>query len=173
MAKFEAIIFDCDGVLVDSEAVGLAETTAYLQSKGFSWTAADIVREFTGMHMASLQLKFADAYAQILGRTPSEQELDELYHGFVDERRKQRHKMALVPGAFDDGHASHRIAVRGRGCVIVPKLIFSPTKCNVISCRICSRRIFIPQIWFLLESPHLIYLCIRQTKLASRQKSAW
>ena len=101
MAKFEAIIFDCDGVLVDSEVVGLAETTAYLQSKGFRWTAADIVREFTGMHMASVQVKFADAYAQILGRTPAEQELGDLYQGFVEERRKQRHKMALVPGAME------------------------------------------------------------------------
>ena len=39
--EFEAIIFDCDGVLVDSEILGLDASESYLREHGFSWTQED------------------------------------------------------------------------------------------------------------------------------------
>lgn len=48
MAGFEAVIFDCDGVLVDSETLALEVELELLGSYGLIYERADFVRRFTG-----------------------------------------------------------------------------------------------------------------------------
>ena len=95
---FDAIIFDCDGVLVDSEIVGLEDTAAFMRSKGFDWQAADLVRLFTGLRDDVFAAKLAQEYSKVLGRTPTKEEGEELFTTMLANRRKNRHTMQAVPG---------------------------------------------------------------------------
>lgn len=94
----KAIIFDCDGVLVDSEIVGLEETVKFMAGHGFTWSGADIIRLFTGMRQDKLVEGLHAEYTRILGRTPSDAEIGVIFQGLVDARRNNRHTMKAVPG---------------------------------------------------------------------------
>ncbi|MGV6802084.1 MAG: HAD family hydrolase [bacterium] len=97
--RISAIIFDCDGVLVDSEVLGLADTVVFLQENGFSWTAADVIRRLTGQRLDGVLKTLKAEYHSILGREPDATELDEIYQGLLQCRRANRHKLQIVPGA--------------------------------------------------------------------------
>ena len=45
----ELVIFDCDGVLVDSEAIVIEIEAALLTAAGFPLTADDIADRFVGL----------------------------------------------------------------------------------------------------------------------------
>ncbi|MEM1200298.1 MAG: HAD family phosphatase, partial [Pseudomonadota bacterium] len=70
----DAVLFDCDGVLVDSEVVGLDESAAFLRSNGFSWSPAELIRRFTGKRDDRFREELLAAYADVLGRQPSHDE---------------------------------------------------------------------------------------------------
>ena len=97
----EAIIFDCDGVLVDSEIVGLEDTAAYMRSKGFDWQAADLVRLFTGLRDDVFAARLGEEYAKVLGRAPSADEAADLFDNMIQNRRRNRHTLQAVPGAVE------------------------------------------------------------------------
>jgi HAD superfamily hydrolase (TIGR01509 family) len=66
---FELVIFDCDGVLVDSERIAVRVEAEYLAELGWPLTQADIIERFTGrtdeyMHEA--------IEAQLGGRLPGD-----------------------------------------------------------------------------------------------------
>ena len=105
----EAILFDCDGVLVDSEIVGLADSVRYLQDHGFSWTAEDLIRQFTGMRMDLFQDGLRTAYGQFAGRAPSDEEFTAFFTGFLETRRAQRHTMTTVSGAMETVQAAAQL----------------------------------------------------------------
>lgn len=48
------VIFDCDGVLVDSEPIAAAVMAAAVSELGLPMTAADCLRRFTGIAMATV-----------------------------------------------------------------------------------------------------------------------
>ena len=50
----ELVIFDCDGVLVDSEVLVIAEEVELLRSVGIVVTADDVAERFTGRSDASI-----------------------------------------------------------------------------------------------------------------------
>ncbi|MGE0045216.1 MAG: hypothetical protein AB7T08_05605, partial [Hyphomonadaceae bacterium] len=50
--KPPAIIFDCDGVLVDSEVLALDVELSALAALGLHYARADFCRRFMGMHIA-------------------------------------------------------------------------------------------------------------------------
>lgn len=52
--KFEAILFDCDGVLVDSERIGAEVTWRAASAHGYSATLEDTVHRFRGWKMAEI-----------------------------------------------------------------------------------------------------------------------
>lgn len=92
-----AIIFDCDGVLVDSEALGLEASAVYLQSHGLNWSPADLVRLFTGYRDDVFAARLTEAYRAVHGKDPRR----DFFEGLVDERRKRRDELAAVDGAHD------------------------------------------------------------------------
>lgn len=93
--KFEAIIFDCDGVLVDSEILGLEDSAAYLRSHGLQWTGADLVRLFTGLRDDVFRSRLADSYRGANDRDPPA----DFFEGLTEERRKRRDDLREVAGA--------------------------------------------------------------------------
>ena len=93
-ARFDAVIFDCDGVLVDSEILGLDASTAYLREHGFDWTAADLVNLFTGFRDDVFAEKLSSAYFEIHNKSPD----DAFFAGLIETRRSRRHLLQTVPG---------------------------------------------------------------------------
>ncbi len=92
---FEAVIFDCDGVLVDSEILGLDASADYLRRHGFSWTREDLVRLFTGFRDDVFAAKLTEAYRALHGKTPA----PDFFEGLVETRRARRHLLKPVPDA--------------------------------------------------------------------------
>ena len=92
---FDAVIFDCDGVLVDSEILGLEESAQYLQRFGLNWSAADLVRQFTGFRDDVFEATLREAYRAANGEDPA----PEFFEGLIDERRNRRNDLAPVAGA--------------------------------------------------------------------------
>lgn len=92
---FDAVIFDCDGVLVDSEALGLDDSAAYLRGHGFDWTPADLVRLFTGYRDDVFSQKLSSAYRALHQAGPP----DGFFEGLVHQRRKNKDKLKTVEGA--------------------------------------------------------------------------
>lgn len=92
-----AIIFDCDGVLVDSEVLGLEDSVAFLRSQGFQWTAKDVIQRFTGYRDDVFRGILEDAYFKIHGKMPT----DALFEGLVNARRRLKDKLQAVPDVHD------------------------------------------------------------------------
>lgn len=93
-------LFDCDGVLVDSEVVGLDDVVQFLAAQGFSITREGMIRRFTGMRMDRFQAALRAEYGEVLGRVPSDPEFTALFDQLLTVRRAQRHRMTIVPGAM-------------------------------------------------------------------------
>ncbi len=92
---FSAVIFDCDGVLVDSEILGLDDSATYLQSYGLNWSPADLVRLFTGYRMDVFGAKLTEAYRKVHEADPPA----DFFDGLVEQRRKNKDKLKPVAGA--------------------------------------------------------------------------
>lgn len=95
--KFEAIIFDCDGVLVDSEALGLQESSDYLISHGLQWTPADLVKLFTGYRDDVFYEKLRTAYRSANGTDPAPAFFEDL----INIRRSRRDLLNPIEGAAE------------------------------------------------------------------------
>lgn len=101
MTGFGAVIFDCDGVLVDSEAPGLEASAVYLQAQGLPYSAADLVRLFTGLRDDFFARRLVDAYQEANGAPPP----DDFFAGLVDARRGRAAELRIVPGAAEAADA--------------------------------------------------------------------
>ncbi len=66
--NFDAILFDCDGVLVDSEAITNAVIADTLNAYGAQVTVAQAMDAFLGRSLR----ESADVVARLIGRTPPE-----------------------------------------------------------------------------------------------------
>lgn len=90
-----SIIFDCDGVLVDSEALGLDASVAYLNEHGFNWAPEELVRRFTGYRDDVFASQLSSAYRELHGEDPHQS----FFEGLVNVRRARRHLLTEVSGA--------------------------------------------------------------------------
>ena len=66
MTKFDLVIFDCDGVLVDSERLAVRTESKILSELGWPLTEAEIVERFVGGYSATYMQQEIE---QHLGRT--------------------------------------------------------------------------------------------------------
>ncbi len=114
--NISAIIFDCDGVLVDSEALGLDDTVAFLRSQGFEWSAKEVIQQFTGYRDDVFRDILEKAYQNIHGRMPT----DALFEGLIQARRRHKDKLKIVPGAEK--------AVRAVGKAKLPTAVASSSR---------------------------------------------
>jgi HAD superfamily hydrolase (TIGR01509 family) len=88
------VIFDCDGVLVDSEGISMRELARALAAVGGTLTEQEVAAEFVGISMASI-LERATAH---LGHAPPGDWID----GFIATRAAAfDRELRAVPGAHD------------------------------------------------------------------------
>ena len=76
--KFEAVLFDCDGVLVDSEPITNGVLRDMLQERGWTMTAAECMRLFVG--------KAVKDEAELIARQTGEPVTEAWLAGFRDRR---------------------------------------------------------------------------------------
>jgi beta-phosphoglucomutase-like phosphatase (HAD superfamily) len=102
--QFEAVIFDCDGVLVDSEALSVRGERSALEALGLNYAAPDYVRRFTGMHDTAFFDALRSDYRNVFGKdAPTDFE-----SRILEGRRKDRHLLAEVLGAGDALRAARK-----------------------------------------------------------------
>ena len=86
------VIFDCDGVLVDSEGISMRELTRALSREGAALNEAEVREQFVGIAMVDVERKAA---AQLGGSVP-----DDFIERFVAERAEAfERELRPIPGA--------------------------------------------------------------------------
>jgi len=93
--QFEAVIFDCDGVLVDSEIVGLDASVAYLKDHGLDWTKEALIERFSGLRDDQFFDLLTEAYENANGEAPD----DDFFTGLYDQRRYSQMPIVAIDGA--------------------------------------------------------------------------
>ncbi len=94
-APFSAVIFDCDGVLVDSEVLAIRGERAALEALGLRYTAEEYVRRFVGLHDAAYFDQLRDDHRARLGAdAPADFE-----EQVLDGRRREMHALTIIAGA--------------------------------------------------------------------------
>jgi HAD superfamily hydrolase (TIGR01509 family) len=118
------VIFDCDGVLVDSEPTSNAVLAECLTAVGLPTSAADAMRDYRGLVMGDV---VARAQARLGASLPS---------GFVDEYERARsdafrRTLEPVPGAAETvrtvGAAGAKMCVASQGTLEKTELTLSLT----------------------------------------------
>ncbi len=102
MQKFEAVLFDCDGVLVDSEPITNGVLRDMLQERGWTLTPAECMRHFIGKAVK-------DQAALIEANTG--QPLTEAWMLQFRERRNERllRDVMAIPGAVQAVEKIHTL----------------------------------------------------------------
>jgi HAD superfamily hydrolase (TIGR01509 family) len=63
---FDLVIFDCDGVLVDSERLIVKVEAQMCRERGWDLTEEDVVREFVGLSDAAMLARLSDLVGEVL-----------------------------------------------------------------------------------------------------------
>lgn len=92
---FSSIIFDCDGVLVDSEVLAIRGERRALQNIGLDYSPAEYVRRFVGMHDDAFLSALGDDYRGKFGTEPP----DDLESSVIAGRRREMSALELIPNA--------------------------------------------------------------------------
>ena len=93
--SFDAIIFDCDGVLVDSEVLSIKGERTALEAFGIFYSPEDYVRKFVGLHDRAFLDALRDDYRTTHDRNAPEDFEEQILEG----RRRERHLLTAVAGA--------------------------------------------------------------------------
>ena len=106
--EIEAVIFDCDGVLVDSEVLSISGERRALEAFGLRYSPDEYVARFVGMHD---RLFFEELRADHLARhgraAPAGFE-----DAILEGRRRESHRLTAIAGA-DEALRAARVAFRG------------------------------------------------------------
>ena len=95
MQKIEAVIFDCDGVLVDSEVLSMRGEIRRLGELNVHYTHEEFVRRFVGLHDGAFFEQLRADYETANG-TPAPDDFDEQV---LDARRAEMHALTAIDGA--------------------------------------------------------------------------
>lgn len=93
--SFDAIIFDCDGVLVDSEVLAIRGERAALGELGLHYAPEEYVRRFVGLHDGLFFDHLRADYLAAHGG-PAPEDFEERV---LDGRRREMAGLAIVDGA--------------------------------------------------------------------------
>ncbi|MEZ5927093.1 MAG: HAD family phosphatase [Parvularculaceae bacterium] len=93
--EISAVIFDCDGVLVDSEVLAIKGERRALGELGLDYSPQEYVRRFVGMHDAAFFEALAKDYAVKFEAPPSEGFEEQVLAG----RRREMGALQVVAGA--------------------------------------------------------------------------
>jgi HAD superfamily hydrolase (TIGR01509 family) len=107
--KFDAVLFDCDGVLVDSEPLTNGVLRDMLEERGWILSLEDCMRHFVGKTVREERI----AIEAHTGQPFSQDWLEDFY------QRRNRALLAsldIVPGAQEAVAAAHAYAVQGIAC---------------------------------------------------------
>lgn len=66
MHRFDLVIFDCDGVLVDSERLIVEVEAQICQERGWDLTEEDVIREFVGLSDAAMRARLSELVGEEL-----------------------------------------------------------------------------------------------------------
>lgn len=66
MKPFDLVIFDCDGVLVDSERLIVKVEAQICQERGWGLTEDDVIREFVGLSDAAMRARLSELIGEEL-----------------------------------------------------------------------------------------------------------
>ncbi len=91
MSRFDLIIFDCDGVLVDSEILAAQVESKLLSDTGYPITAGEICERFAGMTFRDIMLAIEKESS-----VPLQATLIEEHKKILDERLKR--ELQPIPG---------------------------------------------------------------------------
>jgi HAD superfamily hydrolase (TIGR01509 family) len=94
--NFDLIIFDCDGVLVDSEVISCRAHAATLNRHGYPITEDQVFDRFLGRSMRQANLEIEAELGRGLPDDFSTQLLDELYRSFAAELEAVPHIHATL-----------------------------------------------------------------------------
>jgi HAD superfamily hydrolase (TIGR01509 family) len=94
--KFDLIIFDCDGVLVDSEVIACRVDADTLTRHGYPITAEQVLDRFLGRSMREVNLEVEAELGRSLPDDFSTRLLDELYRSFAAELEAVPHIHATL-----------------------------------------------------------------------------
>lgn len=94
--NFDLIIFDCDGVLVDSEVIACRVDADSLTRHGYPITADQVLDRFLGRSMRQVRLEVEAELGRSLPDDFSTQLLEELYRSFVAELKAVPHIHATL-----------------------------------------------------------------------------
>lgn len=94
-AHYEAVIFDCDGVLVDSEVLAIKGERGALETFGLSYSPEDYVRNFVGLHDGAFFEVLRRDYRGAFQKEAPEDFEDKILEG----RGRERHALQIIAGA--------------------------------------------------------------------------
>lgn len=109
--NYEAVIFDCDGVLVDSEVLAIRGERSALSAFGLDYAPEDYVRRFVGLHDDAF---FAELRADFRARFSCEAPAD-FEERVLDGRRREKDALVMVVGA---GAAMRAVKAAGRAVAV-------------------------------------------------------
>ncbi len=107
--KFEAVLFDCDGVLVDSEPITNGVLRDMLEESGWSLTPEECMRVFIGKAVRDERA----IIEQRTGRPLTEDWMGEFY---ARRNRALQARLRAIDGALEAVAAAHAHAVQGIAC---------------------------------------------------------
>ena len=94
-AAIGAVIFDCDGVLVDSEFIAIRGERAALAEIGLDYSSEDYVRRFTGLHDAAFFEALSADFRAAFGAAPPA----DFEARVIAGRGRERDALRIVSGA--------------------------------------------------------------------------
>jgi HAD superfamily hydrolase (TIGR01509 family) len=106
---FDGVIFDCDGVLVDSEKIGVHIDRRVLAEVGLDFTIEEVVGHFMGKS----DKHFVETVESMLGKQVPENWLDEISKQY---QQAFENELTPVPGiveALDELELAHCVASSG------------------------------------------------------------
>jgi beta-phosphoglucomutase-like phosphatase (HAD superfamily) len=116
MAQPDLIIFDCDGVLIDSEAIACRTDSACLAEIGIAMSAEDIMERYVGISTETMLADIAQCQGKPLPADFPQTLRERIAAAFETELRRSRVSSRCC-GHCRSADAWHRAAPR-RACSI-------------------------------------------------------